>query len=379
MCNLTTLGVRHIIVGPYRETPSVLIRARGTAFLPGMLRHIVGLIVAIVSGGLPEDYLDLALREDVMLNTPAAPRRQLIMEEGAYWGQFQPLTLDVTKAHASEIESFQNAWLERAIRFEGLCGAGSVEAWRRGELQGQLEALLDRRAQVIRLSSEKAKPGEARIGTPEPYKRVLQLLREADHGGRWPETSTGRQKVIEAGVGGTFTIGVFPPPLRMPLANEKFPELVRAAFELEAVLRPDRPPSSTIAINRHAQFKPHVDSGAGAGQGISLIVALGDFSGGETVVEGAINDIRYKPLEFNGWTQRHWTLPFSGERYSLVWFTPKGCEEMTGLNLVAERDARLAKGEQAPGPKQLDGEAEAEAAGTAGVVETEEEAVGRMW
>lgn len=35
---------------------------------------------------------------------------------------------------------------------------------------------------------------------------------------------------------------------------------------------------------------------------------------------------RYRPLEFNGWTQRHWTLPFEGERFSVVWFTPRGCE-----------------------------------------------------
>ena len=90
------------------------------------------------------------------------------------------------------------------------------------------------------------------------------------------------------------------------------------------MLKPNRPPSSTIAINRHAQFKPHRDSGAGAGQSTSLIVALGDFSGGETVVESVAHDIRYKPLEFDGWGQRHWTLPFEGERYSLVWFTPLG-------------------------------------------------------
>ena len=32
-------------------------------------------------------------------------------------------------------------------------------------------------------------------------------------------------------------------------------------------------------------------------------------------------------LEFDGWKQRHWTLPFVGERYSLVYFTPQGCEE----------------------------------------------------
>ena len=67
-------------------------------------------------------------------------------------------------------------------------------------------------------------------------------------------------------------------------------------------LYPSRQPSSTIAVNRHAVFLPHVDNGAGglqpqpfryyltvcgagAGQGISMIVALGDFIGGEVSTE----------------------------------------------------------------------------------------------
>jgi hypothetical protein len=83
-------------------------------------------------------------------------------------------------------------------------------------------------------------------------------------------------------------------------------------------------PSSTIAINKHAQFLPHRDSGAGTGQEMSLIVGLGDYSGGEIVIETNPYDIRYQPREFNGWSDRHWTLPFYGERYSLVWFTPLG-------------------------------------------------------
>ncbi len=33
-------------------------------------------------------------------------------------------------------------------------------------------------------------------------------------------------------------------------------------------------------------------------------------------------DIRYKPLEFDGWRRRHWTRPFRGERFTIVWFTP---------------------------------------------------------
>ena len=63
-------------------------------------------------------------------------------------------------------------------------------------------------------------------------------------------------------------------------------------------------------------------------------MALGDFVGGELMVEGEAFDIRYKPLEFNGWTQRHWTKPFEGERYSLVFFTPLGCEDQTGMALL---------------------------------------------
>lgn len=106
-----------------------------------------------------------------------------------------------------------------------------------------------------------------------------------------------------------------------------FIELLRASFLLERMIAPHRPPSSTIAVNRHLQFRPHRDSGAGNGQCRSLIVGLGDYVGGELVCEGAVHDIRYKPLEFDGWNERHWTLPFAGERYSLVWFTPYGVVE----------------------------------------------------
>ena len=43
---------------------------------------------------------------------------------------------------------------------------------------------------------------------------------------------------------------------------------------------------------------------------------------GQLCVEGVEHDVRYAPLQFDGWGERHWTLPFAGERYSLVWFTP---------------------------------------------------------
>lgn len=56
---------------------------------------------------------------------------------------------------------------------------------------------------------------------------------------------------------------------------------------------------------------------------MSLIVGLGDYAGGETYVQGQAYDIRYTPLEFDGWSQLHWTAPFVGERFSLVFFSPE--------------------------------------------------------
>jgi hypothetical protein len=54
---------------------------------------------------------------------------------------------------------------------------------------------------------------------------------------------------------------------------------------------------------------------------------------GELGVEGVSHDIRYQPLEFDGWRLRHWTKAFHGERFSLVWFTP----ELKGDEMIAEQ------------------------------------------
>ena len=172
---------------------------------------------------------------------------------------------------------------------------------------------------------------EQRTAIPALYRKVLELLREADLGGSWPSSTAARRVVVEStdlvengGRGGSFSIGCFPAHFVQPKGNVMFPSLVKHAFLLENAICPNRKGSSTIAVNRHAQFRPHRDSGAGNGQSQSLIVALGAYAGGELVVEGRVHDIQYKPIEFDGWAQRHWTLPFVGERYSLVWFTPLG-------------------------------------------------------
>jgi hypothetical protein len=178
---------------------------------------------------------------------------------------------------------------------------------------------------------------------PTSYTKVLTLLREIDRNGTWPRTSTNRSKVIESnaltengGEGGSFSMGSLclmgeqqqQQQHQACNANALFPELLNEVFRLEKLLCPHRSGSSTVAVNKHATFLPHVDSGAGAGQGISLIVGMGNYIGGQIVVEGQEHNISYSPLEFDGFQERHWTNPFKGERFSLVWFTPRGCENV---------------------------------------------------
>ena len=177
---------------------------------------------------------------------------------------------------------------------------------------------------------------------PSLFEEVLYYLREADASGLWPSTTPNRQLVILStlneesqaraisavqmqarknadsqsssayafqqgygGASGSFSVGAMPDErCSQPKGNVLFPELVKAAFQLEIALCPDRAPSSTIAINRNAQFRPHTDKGAGAGQSTSLIVGLGNYVGGELVVEGEKKDIRYKAIEFDGWKDR---------------------------------------------------------------------------
>merc|ERR1719296_161840 len=152
--------------------------------------------------------------------------------------------------------------------------------------------------------------------------------------GQWPSTSVSRSSVIgtlaDPTRAGSFTVvdhvNFDLTKTKLPKANFLFPELTAAVFQLQASIVDDNMTSSHCAVNCNAQFTPHVDSGRGSGQSLSTIVGLGDFKSGELVVEGEVKDIRYRPLQFDGWKLRHWTRPFSGERFSLVWFTPEGIE-----------------------------------------------------
>ena len=98
--------------------------------------------------------------------------------------------------------------------------------------------------------------------------------------------------------------------------NKKFEKLFNLLKEL--MLKND--PSfeyTTIQINKCVYCKPHVDKN---NVGPSYIIALGDFTGGELVVEREHHCIKNKFQKFDG-RNAHWITPFNGTRYSLVFFT----------------------------------------------------------
>lgn len=85
-----------------------------------------------------------------------------------------------------------------------------------------------------------------------------------------------------------------------------------------------------ITLNYNLRCKRHTDGG---NEGPSYIAAFGNFTGGELIVgveqnkqkESPSNDryldLKSRFVKFNGKTQPHETAPFTGDRYTLVYYT----------------------------------------------------------
>jgi tRNA pseudouridine(38-40) synthase len=328
----------------------------GDAFTRGQIRGMVGMCLAITRGWLPLRYLEMALGKLDLCNVPTVPGFALYLMEckaSAYEAQGPgDYYLDPRRAsHTAKGADERGTASEGVAAWTAIVQAHIMHLWR-GAAGGECMRAMQGRCQemCIRMDAMSAlkcrtpaalvseqyrvASGDGDNAEEVKYRRVLQLLQEADRSGLWPASSAGRRKVLEqrgvdaeGNAGGTFSMGYAPPPMVEPKGNSLFPALMRACFELERELFPLRQPSSMIAVNRNAQFRPHRDSGAGNGQSLSLIVALGDFAGGELVVNDQAYNIRYAPFFFDGWSERHATLPFCGQRFSLVWFTPLGVEQ----------------------------------------------------
>ena len=104
--------------------------------------------------------------------------------------------------------------------------------------------------------------------------------------------------------------------------NERYSELFSALIEYGRRVVPSGFFFNCITLNQNVQAKKHVDS---LNVGESTIVALGDFEGGHLRVysnetDFTAHDIKDKPLTFNGSISAHETEPFTGTRWSIVFY-----------------------------------------------------------
>ena len=84
---------------------------------------------------------------------------------------------------------------------------------------------------------------------------------------------------------------------------------------------------TSVQLNKNFPCPRHIDS---KNVGTSILLCLGDYTGGELVVEDfnadgsdAIIDNKNSLFQFNGAEYYHWVKPFQGTRYSLVFFSNK--------------------------------------------------------
>jgi hypothetical protein len=75
---------------------------------------------------------------------------------------------------------------------------------------------------------------------------------------------------------------------------------------------------TSVQVNKNFTCAPHKDIG---NLGDSYIIGFGTYAGGALCVEDVDYNINLTGLLFNGSERLHWTKPWTGERYTLVYHT----------------------------------------------------------
>lgn len=380
----------------------IVIEFRGDGFVAEQIRRMVASVIAISNGWLPPTYFDVATRSDVSIETPIAPSGLLYFSSARFhfvdlvresslfktkggnvlnevWlGSLQSALLN---ARAKQVEE-ERSWLDELRNIASPRILSTLE-------QVALDDTIKEK-QIQRKKEEHKREDlideEVDFSVaPKVFTKTLSHLQDICDDGQWPMTSDARSRVIRASAditdggnlsertdlksratssqfkghlvqSGSFTI--VNPQLfqgKVPAANTLFPELVDAIFELEACQSSESlrsclndttgnesaPKASTYCtVNRNVEFTPHFDNGRGQENRHSTIVGLGDYAGGELIVDGKSYNIRYDFLKFDGWKQMHSTKRFRGERFSLVWFTPERREDYLPIGDTSFEDAK---------------------------------------
>jgi hypothetical protein len=161
-------------------------------------------------------------------------------------------------------------------------------------------------------------------------KRITEILDK--HGDKLVPVSDSRQK--EVGVGQTHPFGYSQPRTAWkkhsylkkpsgeprnfrPLSLSARARASDLAKELNLLLvnigRKINPlPFSSITVNVDYEAKKHLDFG---NSGLSMIFALGSYTGGELCINGQDINIKHQPLLFNGKTNLHLVRPITNQNY----------------------------------------------------------------
>ena len=167
-------------------------------------------------------------------------------------------------------------------------------------------------------------------------KLVLKMLREM----KWPKTARPnvlRKSHVDAGFSGYegFVLGIvtswagkgenagYRKMLSMKTREPKYKKLFRESKKLMRLKDP-KFKFTSIQYNKNHRAARHRDA---KNTGISYIVGLGDYTGGELTIfdehekNPVKHDIKGKFNTFDGSKYPHETAPFSGERYTLVFYS----------------------------------------------------------
>jgi len=116
--------------------------------------------------------------------------------------------------------------------------------------------------------------------------------------------------------------------------NRKWPDVLKAAIHFGNCIAPEGWDYTTITVNHGVQAKKHQDP---RNVGRSIIVGIGDYTGGALRVWDPNDenpqdmDLKDRPTLMNGALLPHETQPFTGERYTLIYYRHKhkgACEGM---------------------------------------------------
>lgn len=153
-----------------------------------------------------------------------------------------------------------------------------------------------------------------KIRKRDPIEIVEQMLKNI-------EIPRSRRKAISDEPVRTVTLGQVNRPYHKFKGYSKFteqhPQLWKAIQDMADYLDPKHRYTS-VTINHNVSCKPHKDR---RNDGTTMIIALGDHEGGELCIDGIDYDINHKTHYFNGYLHEHYNKPFTGDRWSLMFYS----------------------------------------------------------